>query len=159
LIELLILHALTYGAEGNKDRAMIPLERAIHLSEKLGFVRIFSDEGPLMAQLLYQAMSRGTSPDYVQKLLAAFPIDEFEQKYPPASHSTENELVEPLSERETEVIGLISDGLTNQEIASTLYLSLNTVKVHARNIYGKLGVTNRIQAVARARSLGILPPI
>jgi LuxR family maltose regulon positive regulatory protein len=69
----------------------------------------------------------------------------------------QSELVEPLSERELEVLQLIAEGLTNPEIASKLYLSLNTVKVHTRNIYGKLGVNNRTQAVARARALGGLP--
>jgi LuxR family maltose regulon positive regulatory protein len=67
-------------------------------------------------------------------------------------------LVEPLSEREIEVLQLIAEGLTNLEIAARLYLSLNTVKVHTRNIYGKLSVNNRTYAVARARALGILPP-
>jgi LuxR family maltose regulon positive regulatory protein len=70
---------------------------------------------------------------------------------------TESEWVEPLSERETEVLQLISEGLTNQEIATRLYLSLNTVKVHTRNIYGKLGAHHRAGAVARARALGVLP--
>jgi LuxR family maltose regulon positive regulatory protein len=65
-------------------------------------------------------------------------------------------LIEPLSERELEILGLVAAGLTNPEIASRLFLSLNTVKVHTRNIYGKLGVHNRTQAVARARALGIL---
>ncbi len=69
----------------------------------------------------------------------------------------ESELVEPLSEREIKVLQFIAEGLTNQEIVSRLYLSLNTIKVHTRNIYGKLGVNNRTQAVARARALGILP--
>jgi len=66
-------------------------------------------------------------------------------------------LIEPLSERELEVLVLIAEGLTNQEIATRRYISLNTVKVHTRNIYGKLGVNNRTQAGARARALGILP--
>jgi LuxR family maltose regulon positive regulatory protein len=65
-------------------------------------------------------------------------------------------LIEPLSEREIEVLQLIAEGLTNREIASRLFLSLNTVKAHTRNIYGKLGIHNRAQAVARARALGIL---
>jgi LuxR family maltose regulon positive regulatory protein len=68
-------------------------------------------------------------------------------------------LAEPLSERELEVLQLIAEGLTNQEIASRLFLSLNTVKVHTRNIYGKLGVNNRTQAGTRARALEILPPV
>jgi LuxR family maltose regulon positive regulatory protein len=66
-------------------------------------------------------------------------------------------LVEPLSERELEVFQLIAEGLTNQEIASKLFLTLNTVKVHTRNIYGKLGINSRTQAVARSQELGLLP--
>jgi LuxR family maltose regulon positive regulatory protein len=68
-------------------------------------------------------------------------------------------LIEPLSERELEVLQLISEGLTNRDIASRLFLSLNTVKVHTRNIYGKLDIHNRTQAVAKARTLGILHSI
>ena len=66
-------------------------------------------------------------------------------------------MVEPLSERELEILGLIAEGLSNPQIASRLYLSLNTVKVHSRNIYGKLDVHSRTQAVSKARILGILP--
>ena len=110
-----------------------------------------------MAHLLYEALSREIAPDYVSQLLAAFPIDEPEQTDPTKSQVPESELVEPLSEREIEVLQLIAEGLTNPEIAARLYLSLNTVKVHTRNIYGKLGVNNRTGAVARARALGILP--
>jgi len=68
-------------------------------------------------------------------------------------------LIEPLSERELEVLQLIAEGLTNREIASRLFVSLNTVKAHTRNIYGKLGVHNRTQAVAKAQNLGVLPSI
>jgi LuxR family maltose regulon positive regulatory protein len=91
-------------------------------------------------------------------LLAAFPVDEPEQTDPSKSQVPKSELVEPLSEREIEVLQLIAEGLTNPEIAARLYLSLNTVKVHTRNIYGKLGVNNRTQAGTRAKALGILPP-
>ena len=66
------------------------------------------------------------------------------------------DLIEPLSERELEILQLIAEGLSNQEIGSQLYLSLNTVKAHTRNIYGKLGVNSRMQAAARAKALGIL---
>ena len=88
--------------------------------------------------------------------MAVFPFDKLEQADSLQTQATKSELVEPLSEREIEVLQLIAEGLTNQEIASRLYLSLNTVKVHTRNIYGKLGVSHRMGAVARARALGIL---
>ena len=111
-----------------------------------------------MARLLYEALARGIEPTYVRQLLAAFPVADAEP--PPSSTPTAVEAgyVEPLSEREIEVLQFIAEGLTNQEVANRLYLSLHTVKVHAHNIYGKLGVKNRTQAVAKARALGILPP-
>jgi LuxR family maltose regulon positive regulatory protein len=90
-------------------------------------------------------------------LLAAVPVSEPEQAHKLAPKTHEAEWVEPLSERELEVLQLIAEGLTNQEIASKLFLSLNTVKVHTRNIYSKLGAHHRAEAVARARALGILP--
>jgi LuxR family maltose regulon positive regulatory protein len=155
-IELLILHALNYQAGDETDKAMASLDRAISLAERGGFIRIFVDEGPPMARLLYEALSRGIAPDYVRRLLGAFPIAEPEQTGSTKSQVPGSDLVEPLSERELEVLQYIAEGLTNPEIASRLYLSPHTVKVHTRNIYGKLGVSSRTQAVARARALRIL---
>jgi LuxR family maltose regulon positive regulatory protein len=86
-------------------------------------------------------------------------VGEAEKAGPSKTYALQQELIEPLSEREIEVLQLIAEGLTNTEIAARLYLSLNTVKVHTRNIYGKLGVNNRTQAVARGRVVGILPSI
>ena len=100
----------------------------------------------------------GVKPGYVRQLLAAFPAAGSEPTLSSKPPEVEAGLVEPLSEREIEVLQLIAEGLTNQEAANRLYLSLHTVKAHARNIYGKLGVKNRTQAVAKARALGILPP-
>jgi LuxR family maltose regulon positive regulatory protein len=156
VIEILILQALAYQSGGNINQAMIPLERALKLAEPLGYIRILMDEGPPMARLLSEALSRGIAPDYVRRLLAAFPGAESEKTGPSKSQSPESDLVEPLSEREIEVLQLVAEGLTNPEIAARLYLSLNTVKVHTRNIYGKLGVNNRTGAVTRGRALGIL---
>jgi LuxR family maltose regulon positive regulatory protein len=161
VIEILVLQALAHQAQGDIPPALKSLERALTLAEPEGFIRIFIDEGPPMARLLYEiltraeALSQGIAPDYVCRLLAAFPIDEPEQ----TDKATETDLVEPLSERELEVLQLIAEGLTNQEVATRLYLSLHTVKAHARNIYAKLGVKNRTQAVARGKALGILSPI
>jgi LuxR family maltose regulon positive regulatory protein len=135
---------------------MAALERALALAEPGGFIRIFVDEGPSMARLLHEAPSREIAPDYVRRLLAAFPVAEPEQADPLKREAPKSELLEPLSERELEVLQLIAEGLTNPEIASRLFLALNTVKAHSRNIYGKLGVHSRTQAVARARALGVL---
>jgi LuxR family maltose regulon positive regulatory protein len=137
--------------------AITSLERALSLAEPGGFVRIFVDEGPPMARLLYDALKRGIAPEYTRRLLAAFPVAEAEAAASPIGTTANDELVEPLSEREIEVLQLIAEGLINREIATRLFLSVNTVKVHSRNIYGKLGVHNRTQAVARAQALGILP--
>jgi LuxR family maltose regulon positive regulatory protein len=110
-----------------------------------------------MARVLYEALSREIAPDYVRRLLAAFHSAEPEQPEPTRSQVSEAELIEPLSERELEVLQLIAEGLTNREIASRLFLSLNTVKTHTRNIYGKLGVHSRTQATTRSQALDILP--
>jgi LuxR family maltose regulon positive regulatory protein len=157
VIEILLLQALAFQDRDDTARAMTTLEKALTLAEPGGFIRIFVDEGPPMAHLLYEAATREVAPDYARRLLAAFPIDEPEQTDLAISQALESELIERLSEREIEVLQLIAEGLTNPEIASRLYLSLNTVKVHTRNIYGKLGVHNRTLAVTRARALGILP--
>jgi LuxR family maltose regulon positive regulatory protein len=133
------------------------LERALTLAEPGGFIRIFVDEGPPMAHLLYEAVTRGIAPEHARRLLAAFPMPEPEQAGPPDTQAPESGLIEPLSERELGVLQLIAEGLTNPEIASRLFLSLHTIKVHTRNIYGKLGVHNRTEAVTRARALGVLP--
>ena len=157
VIEILVLQALAHEAQGNIPPALVSLERALTLAEPEGYVRLFVDEGPPMAHLLYEALSRGVAPDYARRLLAAFPIAEPEQTDPSEPLAPESELVEPLSEREIEVLQLVAEGLTNQEVGTRLFLSLNTVKAHTRNIYGKLGVHSRTQAVARARALGVLP--
>ena len=107
--------------------------------------------------MLYEAINRGIYPDYVNQLLQAFPIDESEQIDPTETQSSKSGYIEPLSEREIEVLQLIAEGLTNSDIASRLILSRLTVKTHARNIYAKLGAHNRTEAVAKARVLGILP--
>ncbi len=157
-IEILNLQALTFQARGEPAQAMVALERALTLAEPGGFIHTFVSGGPPMARLLYEARTRGCAPDYVSRLLAAFPVAEPEQAGTSAPQAANTALIEPLSERELEVLQLIADGLTNPEIASQLYIALNTVKAHTRNIYGKLGVNNRTQAAARARALGILPP-
>jgi LuxR family maltose regulon positive regulatory protein len=124
-------------------------------------VRTFVDEGPAMASLLYEAAVRGIAPEYAHRLLAAFgdaPKHEGQSMMDQTSASVirPSPVVEPLSEREVEVLALIAQGLSNREIADRLILAPSTVKVHTRNIYGKLDVHSRIQAVTRARELGML---
>jgi LuxR family maltose regulon positive regulatory protein len=155
-IEILGLQALIFDLREEHAKALDHLKRSLALAEPAGYFRIFVDEGPPMARLLYQALSVEISPSYVKRLLAAFPDMEMEQTKPEVMQISGDEWIEPLSERELEVLQLVADGFTNQEIAARLYLSLNTVKAHTRNIYSKMGVNNRTQAGARARTLGLL---
>jgi LuxR family maltose regulon positive regulatory protein len=153
IIEALALQAIAYEAQGKRDKALTSLEEALSLAEPEGFVRTFIDEGLPMARLLYEASSRDIAPEYTGRLLATFPALE----PAPASQKRPMEMVEPLSERELEVLHLIAGGLSNQEVSQRLFITLATVKWHTSNIYGKLGVKNRTQAIAQARELGILP--
>jgi LuxR family maltose regulon positive regulatory protein len=154
----LVLLAVAFDAQGERAKAVELLDEALTLAEPGGFIRIFVDEGAPMASLLYKALSRGVHPAYVRRLLAAFPATEPEQAAPSTAAAAGIRLAEPLSARELEVLDLIAAGLTNQEIAARLYLSLHTVKSHARNIYAKLGVGSRTQAVGQGRALGLLSP-
>jgi LuxR family maltose regulon positive regulatory protein len=153
VIEIQILKSLAFQARGDMEPALTALGHALSLAEPGGFVRVFVDEGQPMARLLYATAARGIAPQYTGKLLAAFPDAE------PAARPRQPkvQMIEPLSERELEVLQLIAEGLSNKEIAQQLVLSLPTVKWHTSNIYGKLAVRNRTQAVAKARTLGILP--
>ena len=128
---------------------------ALALAEPGGFIRIFLDEGTTMAQLLTEACTQGMMPDYVSKILAAFEAEKqtnTDGSQPPTSQP----LIEPLSQRELEVLHLIAQGLSNDEIGKQLFLALDTVKGHNRRIYDKLQVQRRTEAVARARELGLL---
>jgi LuxR family maltose regulon positive regulatory protein len=157
-IEMYLVLALAVQELGDTNKAMSTLSKSLSLAESRGHIRLFVNEGPPMARLLYEALSRDIFPGYVRQLLAAFPnVEPTEQIERTRAQAPASDLVEPLSERELEVLQLIAEGLTNREIASRLFLSLNTVKAHTRNIYGKLCVHNRTQAVTRARALGVLP--
>jgi LuxR family maltose regulon positive regulatory protein len=159
-IKILTLQALAFQAQGEMEESMSALERALSLAEPEGYVRTFVDEGEPMARLLSQilvaqrkgrqALSRGIAPSYVAGLLAAFG-----QEAELASPAMES-LVEPLTERELEVLRLIVAGLSNSEIAEGLVIAVSTVKSHVNHIYGKLGVESRTQAVARAQELALL---
>jgi LuxR family maltose regulon positive regulatory protein len=150
-IEIQALRALALQALGDSHGALDALERALKLAEPEGYARVFMDAGEPMAHLLRQAARRGIAPTYVGQLLAALGAGTEGQ-----AEIELSPLVEPLSDREMEVLGLLAEGLSNSEIAQRLFISLPTVKSHTRNIYGKLGVHSRKEAVVRARALGIL---
>ena len=109
-----------------------------------------------MARLLGQAAAQGIVPEYCRRLLAAFPDHALVDAASTLPDNVAAELAHPLTQRELEVLRLIMQGLANKEIARRLFVSPDTVKVHSRNIYGKLGVSSRTQAVAKAQTLGLL---
>jgi len=152
IIEILGLQALAYDAQGDVPSALVPLKRTLMLAEPECYVQTFVREGAPMGELLKKiSFDDERATEYVQKLLACF-----DDRNAQSISLDEQPLIEPLSERELEILRLIAEGLSNQEIGLQLYLSLNTVKAHTRNIYGKLGVNSRTQAAAKARTLGIL---
>ena len=156
-IEISVLEALAWGKCGDLEKALSSLDGALSMASKEGYVQVFVDEGRPMAELLYQAVSRGISSRYAGRLLAAFDDLDREQISPQSSQHPLSEWIEPLSEREMQVLDLVAQGLSNREIARALSLSISTVKVHTHNIYSKLDVHSRTQAVAKARALGVLP--
>jgi LuxR family maltose regulon positive regulatory protein len=162
-LKVLLLQALAHHAQGAADQARHLLSDALALAEPAGCIRTFVDEGPPMAQLLTEAAAYGIMPDYSHRLLTAYATgtqDAGRTTEPaPAAHGVVSDpvsLVEPLSQRELEILRLIAQGLSNREISARLVLALDTVKGHNRRIYDKLQVQRRTEAVARARELGLL---
>ena len=171
VIEIQVLQALAYRAQGDLPAALLPLQHALALAGPEGYVRMFLDEGPSMLQLLHEASAHEIMPDYTDKLLAAFEAEkrpilaaspgksEDKPDLPPAfpeGHRDGEPLIEPLSQRELKILQLIAQGLSNREIGERLFLALDTIKGHNRKIFDKLQVQSRTEAIARARELGLL---
>jgi LuxR family maltose regulon positive regulatory protein len=155
-LRVMVLQTVAHHSHGEIDEAAQLLGDALAVAEPGGFIRTFVDEGLPMAHLLSEAAARGIMPDYIAKLVAVFEAKE--QKSERKSYlPTAQPLIEPLSQRELEVLQLIAQGLSNREIGARLYIALDTVKSHNRNIFSKLGVKNRTQAIDKARSLNLLP--
>jgi LuxR family maltose regulon positive regulatory protein len=149
-LEILVLCALAFHAQGNRAEALSTLERALVLAEPEGYIRLFVDEGAPMLALVRHAHQQGILPAYLTTLLSAFGWQE------EARVVRSSSLVEPLTRREREVLQLLAAGASNREIARRLVLSLGTVKKHVSNICSKLDVQSRTQAIARARILHLL---
>ncbi|HEX6555617.1 MAG TPA: LuxR C-terminal-related transcriptional regulator [Ktedonobacteraceae bacterium] len=154
VLEILLLRALAFDAQGQRTQALAALERALLLAEPEGYIRLFVDEGGPMLALLRQAHARGIAPGYVATLLSAF--GELGATASLLRTSCADSLVEPLSERELAVLRLLVAGLSNAAMAQELVITVGTVKRHVNSIYTKLGVTSRTQAVARVHALQLL---
>ena len=139
------------------DPALAYLTDALSLAEPEGYVRTFVDKGPPLAALLRESAVRGIAPAYVGSLLAAFAVPAAALPLKARPGTGEQPLPEPLSERELQALCLVAEGLSNQEIALAMLVSLNTVKTHLKSAYAKLGVHRRHEAVTRARELRLLP--
>jgi LuxR family maltose regulon positive regulatory protein len=174
VIEILAVQALAHQTQGNHPLALASLERALTLAQPEGYVRLFVDEGEPMRLLILDFRSRIEKQSsgqgrpllgYLEKLLSAFErsVEKQSTTHPkkpamigPEVRPAKDMLVEPLSERELEVLRLVAQGLTNHEISQRLVLALSTVKGHNLRIFGKLQAQNRTEAVRRARELGLL---
>jgi LuxR family maltose regulon positive regulatory protein len=164
-VEILVLQALAFQVKGEEEAALAALGRALSLAEPQGYVRTFVDEGAPMAVLLHKAATSGLAPDHANKLLAAFGAEaqwgrgaeepEIIPSPPPPGPPSPWPL-DPLSEREREVLRLLATELSGPEIAGELTVALSTVRYHTNNIYSKLCVHNRRAAIRRAEELSLL---
>jgi LuxR family maltose regulon positive regulatory protein len=146
-IQMHLVRILSLSALGHQDAAVGELKKALALAEPGGFINIFVFEGQTVEALLEKIQPERKNP-YVRRIMMAFKSSK--------SSKREGVLIEPLSERELDVLQLLSTGLSNQEIADRLYISLNTVRTHTKNINSKLNVHSRTQAVAKSKELGII---
>jgi LuxR family maltose regulon positive regulatory protein len=149
VIEILVLQAKAFQTARRPLEALAAIENALVLAEPENHVRVFVDEGAAIAPLLRRAASLGFAASFALTLLEALDI-------PDEGGVPAQPLIEPLSERELEVLRIVATGASNKEIAQTLFIAVGTVKQHLKSIYGKLDVHSRTEAVHRARKLGIL---
>jgi LuxR family maltose regulon positive regulatory protein len=150
VLQISLLQALAHKCEGDHIAAMVALHRSLAIGETGGFARVFADEGASVLPLLRHATTRGAFRDYAQRLLtmiegtAVTPVP------------VQTDMIEPLSEREVEVLRLVANGLPNRDIGHHLFITEKTVKKHLSNILGKMQSANRTQAVDQARRMGWL---
>jgi LuxR family maltose regulon positive regulatory protein len=165
IVQILVLQAVVWRVQGKLDKALRALGRALELAEPEGLVRAFVDSGEPVRLLIAKYGLRITDRNlksYTEKLLAAFgnaPASgqaHTEIPHPLKREIPKSEIIEPLSERELEVLRLLVSDLSSTEIADVLFISANTVRSHIKNIYGKLNVHQRDAALERAKELGLL---
>ncbi len=149
-LEILVVQALARDAAGDSPGAFAAIDAAVTLAEPEGYVRVFLDEGPPMTRLLKAAAKRSKAPGYLQGLVRA------STGASPMRQPTSQGLVEPLSERELEVVRLLRSELDGPAMARELVVSLNTLRSHTKSIYAKLGVSSRRAAVRRAEELDLI---
>ncbi len=158
-LQVLLLQALAYRAVNEPVQAVQTIAEALALATPDGLLRPFVDEGPPMAMLLRQVMKEGVTPLFAQQVLTAFGETAIDQPPPRPSIGqppTAQPLLDPLSEREVDVLKLLTTGLTGPEIARELMISLNTMRTHTKNIYAKLGVNSRRTAVRHAEERNLI---
>jgi LuxR family maltose regulon positive regulatory protein len=159
LINVLAIQSLALEAQGNSDKALELLERAVTLARPGDLVRTFVDRGSPMADLLARLAGQGAVTAYVARILAAFPRRDDAHTYAQRNGKVSPsamEIADLLTQREVEVLHLLDQQLSNKQIAQQLVITPETVQRHAANIFTKLAVHNRRQAVAKARDLGVL---
>jgi LuxR family maltose regulon positive regulatory protein len=155
LLEIRMLQALAYDAQGHRPQALQSLAQALALApEPDGYVRLFLDEGAPMIELLRGAQQQGVTNRHLRRLLTLSAAREAETTSPQQSQVPP--LGDPLSERELQVLRLLDSELSGPQIARELFVSHNTVRTHTKHIFTKLDVTNRRAAVRRARERGLL---
>ena len=166
VLQALLLRAQMVALQGDMEASMTDLCQAIELAEPEGYIRTFLDEGPKIATPLMLALKQNAYPDdrqasFIRKLLASFVTpgaipSQVEMPIKPLKPSLDETLIEPLTDREMDVLRLMAEGLKYQEIADQLYITLNTVRFYVKEIYGKLCVNNRTQAIDAAHRYNLL---
>ena len=157
-LELLLIQSRAYEALGQREQALTLVKQAMERAEPEGYMRLFLDEGaPLVTLLMHLRETNPKQLTYLRLLLAASTARETVRPKGEGKHPQRSQvLIDPLSARELEVLHLIAAGASNEEIAAQLVIAISTVKRHVSNIFGKLAVSNRTQAVTRAQTIGLL---
>jgi LuxR family maltose regulon positive regulatory protein len=162
-LQTFLLRAQLHMATGNESNAVADVVTALKHAEPEGFISLFVEQGSpisnLLALLLQRKLVEPSQADHIKRILAMFPVQpSFQEELVPADVNDDMKLIVPLTAREREVLYHIAAGDSNQMIADTLVITLSAVKKHTRNIFAKLNVNSRTQAVARARQLKLIDP-